>query len=410
MEKKSALSVKERMVRAASGILVAVMSLTLAGCGEQLARMEKNQLTLQAMMEGNAEQLASLAVRVEQNNQDLQGNIKHVQNNTQLVAADIAAVADAQMKLQGLVQRNDQNLAERAAMMEQNQQNLQIEVRDMRSETQSMAGQLTAFGDGQAAMQNTMQASIQKLIDKATRIEQNQQHLQAGIENVRSSIREATVQIAAVGKQQMNLQGVVKDYSQQMRDQITAIEQNQQHLQVAIENVCSSIQEATAQIAAVGKQQMNLQGVIKDYSQQMRNQITAVEQNQQRCQAAITDLRRDTENVTAGVSTVQENLLRLQEILDNRVRDMVSIIDVVGQEQLKFEEGIQKDIRAVAESVGLIEQGQAELQDQVQDVHSNIQAMDTNTLATLDDLKAKLSSTRPVEALEPKPSVVEIGQ
>lgn len=355
MEKKRALSSKGRAVRAALVVAVTALSLTLAGCGEQMARIEENQLRLQAMLEANAEQMADLASRLEDNQGQLQAEINHVQNDARLVAADIAAVADAQMKLEEMIRKNNQTISGQLDLVQQNQHNVRVSIRDVQGVTQAMTSQLATIGDEQVKVHDTIQRHSSELVDRAAAIEQNQQNMQAGIEGAHNDIQEIAASLTAIESEQTKLQSTVKDTSQQMRDKVTLIDQNQQTYEGAIRNLQENVQAMAAEVEAV-----------------------------------------------------QQNLLRLHETLDSRVRDMMGIIDVVGQEQLKFEDGIQEDIRGLSVSANLIKQNQAKLDKQIENLHSSVRAINDYTVTTLDQLKADIRRRAPAETAEVKPSVPDI--
>ncbi len=140
MKSKSILDAKGPAVRGALGAVIVAMSLILAGCGKQLAGIEQNQLKLQAMVAHNAHQIGCIAPHIGQNQQELCSENTAIENNARLVAADMAAVADAQMKMQQTLQTNGQNLTNTPAMVEQHQRNLRVEIRDVQSSTQAVPG------------------------------------------------------------------------------------------------------------------------------------------------------------------------------------------------------------------------------------------------------------------------------
>jgi len=355
MEKKRALGSKGLVVRATLAVAVTALSLSLAGCGKQMARIEKNQLRLQAMLEANAQQMAGLASRLEDNQGQLQAEINHVQNDARLVAADIAAVADAQMKLEEMIRKNNQTISGQLDLVQQNQHNVHVSIRDVQGVTQAMTSQLAAVGDGQVKLRDTMQRHSSELVDRAAAIEQSQQNMQAAFEGAHNDIQEIATGLTAIQSEQTKLQSTVKDTSQQIRDKVTLIDQNQQTYDGAIRNLQENVQAMAAEVEAV-----------------------------------------------------QQNLLRLHETLDSRVRDMMGIIDVVGQEQLKFEDGIQEDIRKLSVSANLIKQNQAKLDKQIENLHSSVRAINDYTVTTLDQLKADIRRRGPAETVETKPAVPDI--
>jgi hypothetical protein len=104
MKSKSTLDVKGLAARGTGGTVIVAMSLVLAGCCRQLARIEQNQCKSQAMVVPNARQIGCIAPRIGQNQQELCSENTAIENNARLVAADMAAVADAQMKMQQTLQ------------------------------------------------------------------------------------------------------------------------------------------------------------------------------------------------------------------------------------------------------------------------------------------------------------------
>jgi predicted nucleic acid-binding Zn-ribbon protein len=122
------------------GKAMVAIGLVLAGCGNQQARIEQNQRRLPAMIAVSRQQITCIAPGIKQNQQELQTEISTVDKNAQLVAADIAAVSDAQMKMQEALVKNNQNLPNTLPIVDQHQHNLRIEIRDVQSSMQAAAG------------------------------------------------------------------------------------------------------------------------------------------------------------------------------------------------------------------------------------------------------------------------------
>jgi len=103
MERKKRFDVKKLDTRLALAMLIAVVTLVLAGsgCGWQTTS-RYNQLKLQSTMDNHAQQIASNMLRIEelakavndvaQNQAKLQEQIVAVQNNTDLMRENMIAV------------------------------------------------------------------------------------------------------------------------------------------------------------------------------------------------------------------------------------------------------------------------------------------------------------------------------
>ena len=93
MKQKKDFSVRGPVTRAVLTVVIVAVGLSLAGCGKQMARIDESQLRLQTMVEANAEQIAGIAARLEENQQELYAVIENVQNDVAKVAFDVDAVA-----------------------------------------------------------------------------------------------------------------------------------------------------------------------------------------------------------------------------------------------------------------------------------------------------------------------------
>ena len=270
MDKRKESNKRTFVAKAVLAVLAAAVSLSLAGCGKQMARIEENQLKLQALVELNAQQIGDVAQRIEENQQALQDAIGNVRDSAQKLASDLASVAGEHAKLQKMVRDNNLQMTDKIAMMEQRQQNLQAGIEDVRSGTGQVAADIVGLGDKQAKLEQMIEANSRTLVSK----------------------------------------------------------------------------------------------------------------------------------VAASVDALEQNLLKLKEILQNDTRNLADIVQVIGQQQIEFEGKVERDIRGLAESMSAVEQNRAEFQKQVEEVQSNTQAMIGNLTTALEQLKARVSQTGPLESSE----------
>ena len=305
----------------------------LAGCGDQMARIDENQLQLQAMVEANAQQIAVVAARIEQslgllteNQQELQVGIENVQSDVRKVAVEVATVADEQMKLHENVQSNSRQMANQTASIEQS------------------LGLLT----------------------------ENQQGLQAGIQDVQNDTRKVAAEVAAVTQKQAKLYATVQDNSRQVTEKVALVEQSL--------------------------------GLLTEGRQERQTTIDGMEQSIQQ--------------VAVGINALGEDVLKLQEILQNNIRELVSVAEVTGRDQLKFQQKIQNDLlalddslSAVKQSMGLLTENQGSLQSRLEDMQTDARIMSTDVpqaIAKLRDDLDELSRNNAqapvqIEEIEPPP-------
>ena len=244
-----------------------------------MARIEENQLKLQEMVKTNAEQIAAFAVYIEQNQKKLQAGVGDVQNDVRQVASDAAAFNDEQIKLHKAVQNNNLKITNKMAVIEENQNKLQVEIEDVQSQglqvaanvtananiAADIAAGLTAVGDEQIKLRQTVQNNSQQLTNRVAVIEQNQQEWQSTIEGMQENIQKVAANISSLGQNLSKLQemlqvnaleltGIMNVNGQEQlkfqekiqkdllvfNDSMRAIKQSQDELQLQIENVRNS--------------------------------------------------------------------------------------------------------------------------------------------------------------------------
>jgi len=280
MDERKEFNKRALVVRAVLAVLAAAVSLSLAGCGKQMARIEENQLKVQALVELNTQQIGAIAQRIEENQHTLQDAIGNVRDSAQKLASDLASVAGEHTKLQKMVRDNNLQMTDKIAMMEQGQQNLQAGIEDVRSGTGRVAADIVGLGDKQAKLEEMIEANSRTLVSK----------------------------------------------------------------------------------------------------------------------------------VAASVDALEQNLLKVKEILQNDTRNLADIVQVIGQQQIEFEGKVERDIRGLAESMSAVEQNRAEFQKQVEEVQSNTQAMINNLTTALEQLKARVSQTGPLESTESAETAVSVSE
>jgi predicted nucleic acid-binding Zn-ribbon protein len=357
MDERKEFNKRAFVARVVLAVLAAAVSLSLAGCGKQMARIEENQLKVQALVELNAQQIGDVARRIEENQQALQNAIGNVRDSAQKLASDLASVAREHTKLQKLVQDNNLQMTDKIAMMEQRQQNLQAGIEDVRNGTVQVAADIVGLSDKQTRLEEMIEANSRTLVSKVQAMEQNQAKLQAEIKNVQVSTKQLAADLTAVAEARARLEEMVRSDRRQTDEKTAAIEQSQSSQQTEIETVKSNVLK-----------------------------------------------------VAASVDALEQNLLKLRETLQNDTRNLADIVQVIGQQQIEFEGKVERDIRGLAESMSAVEQNRAEFRKQIEDVQSNIQAMISNLTTALEQLKARVSQTGPLESTESAETAVSVSE
>lgn len=261
--------VKGTILRTVMVMAITAIGFGLAGCGEEMAKIEEEQLKVQAMAEANAQQIAAIETQIKQNQQELHTGIEQVQNDIRKIAVDTATVSEEHLKLQQSVQNSNQQTTNKIALLEQSRNELQAGIEEVRDNTQSAAADMSAdianVKDEQARLYETVQSNNQQFTNNVAVIEQNQQQWEVKIEDLQENIQQVTTQISTLGDDLLKLQEVLQSNIRELAgmmdlndkeqlefrekiqqnllvvdSSINAIRQSQEQLQIQIENVRSS--------------------------------------------------------------------------------------------------------------------------------------------------------------------------
>lgn len=319
-------------------ILVLTAGLLAGGCGNNMARMEENQLRLQALVEMNAHQIGKVAQQIEANQENLHEAIESVRSNTENLAGDIASVVSEHVKLQKSIRAGDAQITAKITGIEDKQANLH-------SLTLASAADIDTLGSRHTQLEERVKSGSETLAMKITAMETDQERLQIEIENAQAGTERVFASLEALADAYTNIEDAAKNDSERTAGRISAINQNQLKQQNEIDSVGSNVRQMAAEMAAIG-----------------------------------------------------ENLLKLQEVLQNDTRNLADVVEIIGKGQIDFKGKIEKDFLELAGSIGVIEQNQAELAQQAANMQTNTQNMINDLAAALDRLKATTSTA---EAAEP---------
>ena len=298
-----------------------------------IINLENEQLALQEMVQNNNRQLDDNVAAIEQNQKQLQARIGDIQNGTKKVAADIITLGNEQITLQEMVQSNSRQLTDNAAAIEQNQQQLQARIGDVQNGTKKVDADIIALGNEQITLQEMVQSNSRQLADNAAAIEQNQQQLQARIGDVQNGTKKVDADIIALGNEQITLQEMVQSNSRQLADNAAAIEQKQYERQGRIEGVQKNIQKLANSINVLENNLLKLQEIfqsstqdlfsimdiadreqlkfeerIQKHLQALTDSLSAIEQSQAQLQNKIVDVQNSTGVISKNVTAIPEQL------------------------------------------------------------------------------------------------------
>lgn len=340
MEIKDRATIYPIVIRSLLASALIAVTLGLPGCGKQLARIEQNQLQLQAMVESNCQQIAAVEASIQRNQGQLLTAIEGIQNGTSKLSNGIAAVADTQTRFQQVMQNNNHILAGKLEVMGKNQQNLQTKIQDVQSDTRKLADDAISLENEQVTLQEMVANNSLALVSKIDRLEQNQNNFQTGLDSVNNTTEKIESHAVALAEQQAKLQQLVDSSANSLFAKVSNIEGKQDEWQVQVDSIRQNIQA-----------------------------------------------------VTASLDALEQNLTKFHQVVQNDMQNLVSAINADGQQQRQYREKTRQDIQALFDSIKTIKQTQSILHKQIEDVHSSTRMVQDSIISALEQLQVELSQT-----------------
>ncbi len=299
---KKGFEVKGTVIRATLAVVIIAIGITLAGCGEEMARMQDEQLRLQAIIDNNTLQIAALGKRIEQNQNEQKAGIEEVQKDIRQVAANTTAVSEEQMRLQETVNKNDRQMTNKIALIEQSQDELRAGIAEAQNDTKNVAVDIAAgistITNEQAGLYEKVENNSRQLTNNMALIEQNQQQWQGKIEGLQQNIQEVNTRASALGDDLLKLQEVLQNNIRELVSMMDADDQEQLKFQEKIQKDLLAYDNS---ISAIKQSQSKLQNQIED----VRNSAEAMSSE---LPAAIEQLREEIErNNSVETGTNESN-------------------------------------------------------------------------------------------------------
>jgi len=217
------------------------------------------------MVETNARHIAALGARIEKNQHELQAGIEQVQNNIRNVAANTEAVSKKQARLQETVQNSDRQTTDKIALLEQNQHELQTGIEDVRNNSKNvaadMAADITVVKDEQTRLYETVQSNSSDFTNNVAVIEQNQQQWQGKVEELRQNFQVVTTRISTLADDLLKLQEVLQSNIRELVSAMDLSDQEQLRFQDKIQKDLLAFDNS---MSAVKLSQEKLQSQIED--------------------------------------------------------------------------------------------------------------------------------------------------
>jgi len=328
MKRRRGLETRRRVVIVIFFCALAIPLFAVAGCDKQLARMEENQIKLQAMVAANARDLATISSQLDAGQGKINESIQTLDGDTQQVAANVASVRNEQRQFRDAVAAGNEGLNRRIGSVEVNQRSLQGSVAQVSDVTQRTATDLTALAREQAALQQTVRANQQELTGSLSTVANNQLRIVTGIGALHQGNQELAGDIAA---RHDTLYAALQNSDKQLTERYAALTSGQSRLSADVAQVHTQLNTMTDDLTAGNS---SLKEQVAAGQQTLTTQIAGLSASQQQLQTSVDTLGTKADRTAADLadtkSSLQEAVRVRQEALTGRIDGLSA-----GQQQLQ---------------------------------------------------------------------------
>lgn len=295
--RKKGLDTRRSVIIAILFSVLLAVAFGTAGCGDQMARMQDNQIKLQAMVAANARQLATLSSQVHVHQSETAEGLAKLQEDVNSTDAKVVAVQNEQTELRRTVAENDRNLHMKVAQLADNQASLREGISHVADIAQRTNATVNTVARDQATLHQLVQNHNRELADSITAVANNQQQTHAGIRQLQQADQDIADRITAVasdvttlGNEQAALHATVRGNTATLAEKIAAIQQNQSNLQSVIDRVADTADATADTITAMATTQATMRQTQTSQHESLMGRLGSVAQTQQELHADISGL------------------------------------------------------------------------------------------------------------------------
>lgn len=338
----------------------------VGGCGKQLARMEENQVRLQALIAANARELATISAQLHTGQGKINESIQTLDGDTQQVAAGVTTVQNQQQKLHNTVAAGNEGLNRRIGSVQDNQRTLQGSVSQVSDVTQRTAADLTALGQQHTALHQMVQANQQQLTGSLGTVANNQQRIQTGIGDLRHANDGLAERLTSMAAKHDTMYATLQSNDQRMTERLAALSSSDRQICDDIANVHTFLQTVATNLATANAALKEQLGASHD---NLTTQVAQLASNQQQLQTGVDTLGGKADQTAAQIvdtkSSLQETLKVSREVLTGQMAASL-------QNQQTLQGGVQSisdKADTLTENIGTVATGQATLHNTLRTNH-----------------------------------------
>jgi chromosome segregation ATPase len=333
----------------------------------ELSAAAQRQSTLQQTVGTGNEALAAHATTVAENHQNLRTAVADLDAKTRQVSADLAAIASVQDGFCQTQQSHNETMTTRTAGLAEGQQALRGQVDLLTATTSQTALSMLTLNNGQATFQQTMQAGMnglheradqtavnvkgmvelnsgmsQSLAAQAATLADNQQTMKSDLTRMAGIVDRAYADLTAVSLAQDTLQNTLASRSDEISGRVARIDGNQKELAESLNILTATASQTALDVMGLATGHADLHRSIKAGNDAVLTRTATLAENQGTLGSQLDILTATTSQTAADVIGVTDRHNGLARAVQNHSDSTDSQMATITENQQTL--GSQLDI------------------------------------------------------------------
>jgi len=321
------------------GTLAAAL-VAVGGCGEQLTRMEENQVKLQALVAANARELSTISSQIHTGNGKLAESLQDLDAEAQGIAAGVQTAQDQNRQLQETVAAGQQGLEAKVTQLAEDQHALDSRVAQVQDVTGRAASDLASLAQEHTALQQTVRANQEELNNSLCAVASNQRGIQTGITQLQQADEGLARDIASVAGRQDALSSALQANQRQVAGQLTALAGGQDRLSTDLLYVRALVQAVATDVSGIAETQTAHHAEAQASVKALADKFAIMEVNQQNHQAGIDRLAGTVNQTAATIAAIAAAQTTMQETLSAHQEEVTTRVAGLSERQQELQAGI----------------------------------------------------------------------
>lgn len=280
------------------------VSLTTAGCNDQMARLQESQTKLEAMTAANSRQLATISTQVHSGQGHLSETLAIFKQDQQRMAAEVVAVRQENSQLRQAIVDGNRQLAKELTKVVENQALLREGVTQIAQMVQTTNTSVSAVAREHATLHRMVQQNKTELAEALATVSRQQERTHAGIAQLQQADQGLADAIAAVSTRQEAARQLSRDNHERLMGHLTTLASGQGQLDEDLGALTGLAQTVAADVATVARGQTAIQGALDNHAATLADKIAVVQRNQQDIQSVIDQVANAAGTAADGVNTL----------------------------------------------------------------------------------------------------------